>query len=145
MTADDSDWADLGDQLAQSEQASTEPTNDGSDESSTSDATTDGSIDGTDESNEDVNVDRTIEDAFETPAFEYDECEQSGLHPREEQWQTYETARALAGATLAKHEITGVKKREFDDAALRLAKKYPEELAQLVIEARGIDPDEMQD
>lgn len=139
MTADDSDWAGLGDELAQSEQTSTP------DESITSDSTTEDPTESgeSDETETNEPSDETP-DPFETPAFEYNECQQSGLHPQAEQWQTYETARALARATLAEYELTGVEKREFDDAVLRLAKKYPDELAQLVIEERGIDPDEIQ-
>lgn len=137
MTADESDWAGLSDEFAQadeSDQASTEPTT----EESTSGSTTD-------EIDEASGSEKTEENPLETPAFEYDECEQSGLHPRAEQWQTYETARALAGAILAERGLTGVEKREFDDAALRLTKEYPEKFAQLVIEARGIDFEETED
>lgn len=84
-----------------------------------------------------------LEQRLQMPGFEYDECKQGGLHPRESQWRTYETARAMANGMLAQKGLTKVEKRELDDALLRLANEYHEELARLVIESRGIDPQEI--
>ncbi|EJN56868.1 hypothetical protein HSB1_46850 [Halogranum salarium B-1] len=49
----------------------------------------------------------------------------------------------MANGMLAQKGLTKVEKRELDDALLRLANEYHEELARLVIEARGIDPQEI--
>lgn len=81
-------------------------------------------------------------DPRETPAFPYAESFQRGLHPRKSSWDAYDDAMFYAEAELRKHDVKNIEKREFDDAVLRLAEEEPERLAELVMEARGLDPDD---
>lgn len=137
MTPDNNEWAGLGDELAKSEQTDATSTADATDDGANTDEdTTDSGPTETDPA--EPPSERTTDERLETPAFSYDECQQGGLHPRAEQWQTYEVGRSMARSRLAEQGLTSVEKRELDDAVLRLAKQKYEELARLVIEAQGI-------
>lgn len=85
---------------------------------------------------------RDIEPDRETPASPYSESFQRGLHPRKSSWDAYDNAMFYAEAELRKHDVKNIEKREFDDAALRLAEEEPERLAELVMEARGLNLDD---
>lgn len=160
------DWSNIADELTQTEDSDAKNNDDSEDnEASPSDAATPANTSNdetqtaasnetdpsrsdddviTDESDEsDADTELTLEDRMSSPAFEYSECKQSALHPREEQWRTYEAALSMANGLLAQKGITKVEKRELDDAAIRLTNEYHEELVRLVLEARGIDPDEI--
>lgn len=92
-----------------------------------------------DEQDEDEESELTEDERRRTPSFPYSEAKQRGLHPRAETWGEYDDAMWEAERVLREHDVKEIEKREFDDAVLRLAKKEPEKLAILVMEARELD------
>lgn len=76
------------------------------------------------------------------PAFEFDIDHQRSIYPRPESWEAYrdaidfEVKRALADYGV--RDLTG---REAHDAMVRLAGRHPEALAALVLEARDVEHD----
>lgn len=79
----------------------------------------------------------TDEGALEDPAFSYAESNQGPIYARPETWDTYDDALELDVERYLRDEgVRNAQKRELHDAALRLAAKRPEELAELLIDAR---------
>ena len=74
------------------------------------------------------------------PAFPYDEVKQRPLYAREEAWAAFEDALELdVERILRENEVRDAEGREFHDAALRVAAEHPEEIAEQMLDARGID------
>jgi len=81
--------------------------------------------------------DDTDDSALEDPAFSYAESNQGPIYARPETWNSYDDALELdVERYLRKKGVRNAQKRELHDAALRLAAKRPEELAELLIDAR---------
>ncbi|WP_227355936.1 hypothetical protein [Haladaptatus salinisoli] len=82
-------------------------------------------------------------DPRKTPAFEFSPDLRRSIYTREESWQEFEDARdlemtrELRDAGVRNHES-----REVHDAMVRLAAKNPEEMAQLILDARGVDEEQ---
>lgn len=75
--------------------------------------------------------------ALEDPAFSYAESNQGPIYARPETWDEYDDALELDVEQYLRDEgVRNAQKRELHDAALRLAADRPEELAELLIEAR---------
>lgn len=78
-------------------------------------------------------------DPRKTPAFEFSSNLRRSIYIRGESWQKFEDARdlemtrELRDAGVRNHES-----REVHDAMVRLAAKNPEEMAQLILDARGV-------
>jgi hypothetical protein len=81
-------------------------------------------------------------DARETPAFTFKQAKQRPLYPRETRWTDWEDAKYEIEGILRQHGVRNPEGREFDDAALQLAVENPEAIAELILEARGVDVDE---
>jgi len=74
------------------------------------------------------------------PAFPYDEVTQRPLYAREEAWNAFEDALELdVERTLREYDVRDAAGRELHDAALRVAAEHPEEIANQLLELRGID------
>ena len=76
------------------------------------------------------------------PPFDFDQTHQRPLYPHKDSWEEWEDAKFQAEGILRKHGVRNVQGREFDDALLQMGIENPEMLAEIVLEARGIDPDE---
>ncbi|WP_306061690.1 hypothetical protein [Natronococcus wangiae] len=71
------------------------------------------------------------------PAFEYSEVRQRPLYARSETWDDFEkTLRTSIAPSLAEEDVFDEETREIHDAVLRLAAAEPEQIAELVLEAR---------
>lgn len=82
-------------------------------------------------------------DPRKTPAFEFSSNLRRSIYTREESWQEFEDGRdlemtrELRDAGIRNHES-----REVHDAMVRLAAKNPKEMAQLILDARGVDEEQ---
>ncbi|WP_458190305.1 hypothetical protein [Haladaptatus sp. NG-WS-4] len=82
-------------------------------------------------------------DPRKTPAFGFSPDLRRSIYVREESWQEFEDARdlemtrELRDAGVRNHES-----REVHDAMVRLAAGNPEEMAQLILDARGVDEEQ---
>jgi hypothetical protein len=71
------------------------------------------------------------------PAFEYSAVRQRPLYARGETWDEFEkTFRTTIAPSLAEADVVDEETREIHDAVLRLAAAKPEQVAELVLEAR---------
>lgn len=71
------------------------------------------------------------------PAFEYSEVRQKPLYARDETWTEFEkTLRTTISPQLAEAGVLDEETREIHDAVLRLAVANPDEVADLLLEAR---------
>lgn len=95
------------------------------------------SVSGKDTSSEDEGTAKE-----DDPPFNFDQTHQRPLYPHEDSWEEWEDAKFQAEGVLRKHGVRNVEGREFDDALLQMGIENPERLAELVLETRGIDPDE---
>lgn len=98
----------------------------------------DGSGDNDRDDQEDVDVQEASADPATTPAFSYDETKNAAQYVREATARAYDEAweydaKAYLGRDLG---IENVEKREWQDAALRFAAAHPEDVAELIVEAR---------
>ncbi|QZX99255.1 hypothetical protein [Halobaculum rubrum] len=76
------------------------------------------------------------------PAFGFEEAKQRPLYARQRAWDAFEDALAIdVEPTLRRHEVRDASKRELHDAALRVLADHADEVADKVLEARGISPD----
>ncbi|RLM53174.1 hypothetical protein DVK02_14895 [Halobellus sp. Atlit-31R] len=87
---------------------------------------------------EDSDVQEDSADPATTPAFAYDDTKNAAQYVREATARAYDEAweydaKAYLGRDLG---IENVEKREWQDAALRFAAAHPEEVAELIVEAR---------
>jgi hypothetical protein len=74
---------------------------------------------------------------LKTPAFPYDDVKQSPIYPRAESWDELEDALALEITPhLHKQGVRNAEKREVHDAMVQLAVENPEQLANIVLDAR---------
>lgn len=76
------------------------------------------------------------------PAFSFSEAKQSPLYPRRDRWEELEDAKFEMEGFLRKQGIRDVQGRELDDAILRYAIDHSEEVAELVLEARGLEEED---
>jgi len=76
------------------------------------------------------------------PPFPFSETHQRPLYPHEDSWEDWEDAKYEAEGILRKHGVRDPHGREFDDALIQLGVQNPDALAELVLEARGLDPRE---
>lgn len=81
------------------------------------------------------------EEEGDGPAFPFSEAHQRPLYPREDRWNDWEDAKFEAEGVLRKRGVRDPQGREFDDALLQLGIENPERLAELVLQARGLDVD----
>lgn len=78
-----------------------------------------------------------------TPAFEFNDTEQTPFYVRPSTRTHWDRIRRVeVERVFVDQEIDNVRKSEIHDAVLRLASEYPEEIARLVLEARGVDEEE---
>lgn len=97
---------------------------------------------------EDPKVNKEPEEAQEKkedkdgPAFPFSEAKQSPLYPHRDRWEELEDAKFDMEVLLRKHGVRDVQGRELDDAILRYAIDNTADVAELVLEARGIEVDE---
>lgn len=74
------------------------------------------------------------------PAFGFEEAKQRPLYARQEAWDAFEDALAIdVESTLRRNDVRDTPKRELHDAALRVLASHAEEVAERVLEERGID------
>jgi hypothetical protein len=93
-------------------------------------------------SGEDTSPDEAAATKEDGPPFDFDQTHQRPLYPHKDSWEEWEDAKFQAEGILRKHEVRNVQGREFDDALIQMGIENPEMLAEIVLEARGIDPDE---
>ncbi|QZP39610.1 hypothetical protein [Halobaculum magnesiiphilum] len=73
------------------------------------------------------------------PAFGFEEAKQRPLYARQRAWDEFEDALAIdVEPTLRRHDVRDTSKRELHDAALRVLADHAEEVANKVLEARGL-------
>ena len=86
------------------------------------------------------------DDPYTTPAFVFDGSLQESIYPRPKSWQEindifdFEVRRKLSQA-----DIRNVEGRELHDAVLQLGIENPDRLAELIAEARGVDPESFEE
>jgi len=86
-----------------------------------------------------TDTDPTDEDPL-SPAFEFEEARQRPLYARREAWDAFEDALAIeVEATLRGNDVRDAPKRELHDAALRVLADHADEVAERVLDARGVD------
>ena len=74
------------------------------------------------------------------PAFGFEAAKQRPLYARQEAWDAFEDALAIeVEATLRGNDVRDAPKRELHDAALRVLADHADEVAERVLEARGVD------
>lgn len=73
------------------------------------------------------------------PPFPFSESKQNPLYPHEDRWTEWEDIKYEIEGILRKHGVRKVHGREFDDALLRFGIDNPEQLAEIILEARGVD------
>lgn len=73
------------------------------------------------------------------PSFPFAEAKQSPLYPHRDRWEELEDAKFEMEMILRQQGVRDVQGRELDDAILRYAIANSEEVAELVLEARGIE------
>lgn len=99
---------------------------------------------------EDASADQAAKDAKVEkedeggPAFPFSEAKQSPLYPHRDRWTELEDAKFEIEVFLRKHGVRDVQGREIDDAILRYAIDNVDEVAELVLEARDIDTEEVE-
>jgi len=77
------------------------------------------------------------------PAFEFDIKLQRSIYARDETWNAFEdTVDFEIQRALRDHGLRDVEGREIHDAMVRVATEHPDAVAELVLDARGIDTDE---
>ncbi|WP_254538352.1 hypothetical protein [Halomarina litorea] len=92
---------------------------------------------------EDATEEPDAPDPQSTPAFEAGNHLNHSVYVRDETWQAFEDTYDIdLVPTLRRAGVDGLSKREFHDAALRLAREEPERVAELLLEERGLDPDD---
>lgn len=74
------------------------------------------------------------------PPFPFSASKQRPLYPHENRWDDWEDAKFKVETILRDYDIRNVQGREFDDALLKLGIRNPEILAEIVLEARGLEP-----
>ena len=82
------------------------------------------------------------DDPLETPAFPYEQGSmQTTIYVRKDVREDWEDAKDFEVAAILKreHGVRKVAGREYDDALFRLGADHPELVAKYVMEARGID------
>ncbi|GAA0203989.1 hypothetical protein [Halobaculum roseum] len=80
--------------------------------------------------------------AHSEPAFGFEEAKQRPLYARQRAWDEFEDALAIdVEPTLRRHDVRDASKRELHDAALRVLADHAEEVANTVLEARGLGSD----
>ncbi|MXR40657.1 hypothetical protein GRX01_04750 [Halobaculum sp. WSA2] len=97
---------------------------------------TDGSATGTPGGDEDDTA------VTSKPAFGFEKAKQRPLYARQGAWDVFEDALAIdVEPTLRRHDVRDASKRELHDAALRVLADHAEEVADKVLEARGVRSD----
>jgi hypothetical protein len=139
MSDDGSGLGDLSRELEEAKQANTG--DGGSEQSAVEQQDSAEASNGTPE----TDTDDELTDSREEPAFPYDETVQFPHYAREEARDEFEAAcKYDAERTLEQdHGLQNVEKREMHDAALRLVADHPDLWARYVMEARGLDPDDL--
>ena len=80
--------------------------------------------------------------ATSEPAFGFEEAKQRPLYARRRAWDAFEDALAIdVEPTLRRHDLRDASKRELHDAALRVLADHADEVADKVLEARGVRPE----
>jgi hypothetical protein len=80
---------------------------------------------------------KAADGSLEDPAFDYSDSNQGPIYARPETWDRYDDVLELdVERYLRDNGVRNAQKRELHDAALRLAARHPEELGDLLIEAR---------
>lgn len=75
-----------------------------------------------------------------TPAFGFEEAKQRPLYARQSAWDEFEDALAIdVETTLRRNDVRDAPKRELHDAALRVLADHADEVADRVLQERGVD------
>jgi len=83
------------------------------------------------------------ESTADEPPFTFDEAKQRPLYARPAAWDAFEDALVLeVERLLREHDVRNAEKRELHDAALRVAARHPEEIADELLSGRGLERDE---
>lgn len=90
---------------------------------------------------EDAKQDQQNEEDKHGPPFSFEQSKQGPIYPRAERWDEWNDAKWEIQAYLREHGLKDTEGREVDDALLRLAIENPEEIGDIVLEARGLDND----
>ena len=95
------------------------------------------------ERNADEPSSESSSDPLETPAFDAGNHLNHSVYVRDETWRAFEDAYDVDLVPMLRRAgVDGLSKREYHDAALRLAHEEPERVAELFLEGRGLDPDD---
>ncbi|WP_277556036.1 hypothetical protein [Halobaculum limi] len=74
------------------------------------------------------------------PAFGFEEAKQRPLYARQSAWDEFEDALAIdVETTLRRNDVRDAPKRELHDAALRVLADHADEVADRVLQERGVD------
>lgn len=97
----------------------------------------------TERNSDETSSEESSPDPLETPAFDAGNHLNHSVYVRDETWRAFEDAYDVDLVPMLRRAgVDGLSKREFHDAALRLAHEEPERVAKLLLEGRGLDPDE---
>lgn len=74
------------------------------------------------------------------PAFGFEEAKQRPLYARQGAWDVFEDALAIeVETTLRRNDVRDAPKRELHDAALRVLADHADEVAERVLDERGVE------
>jgi len=109
---------------------------------SSADRTTSDSSGATETDESDVSA-GDVDSPSDEPPFAFDEAKQRPLYARPSAWDAFEDALVLeVERLLREHDVRNAEKRELHDAALRVAARHPEEIADELLAGRGLDREE---
>jgi len=78
----------------------------------------------------------------ETPPFDFEATEMHGFYVRDETWTELRTTKSAVSAACSTFDVPEFTGREFQDACLRVAADYGEEIAAAILAGRDVDYDD---
>lgn len=141
-------FSGLGDELKQSEdseQSVSDPSEPESEPKTESPPSEESDVSPSPSSKDDSSSSDDEPSTHTQPAFPFVNDHVESIYPRPETWNEFWDVVDLdLERTFREHGVRNMSGREIHDAVLRLAAENPDELARIVLEARGIDydPDE---
>lgn len=144
MTNEDDRFADVAEQLKQTEDGiesdDSKPT-DSETESRPNEELVTGNAESETQSTTEQNADEMTESAG-GPAFSFDETDMHGFYVREETWNDVTRMQSLVAAVCSIFDAPEFEGREFQDACLQVIAEHGDEVALQILRERGIEADE---
>lgn len=76
------------------------------------------------------------------PAFPYSQATQESVYPRSNTWDRMDDLELDVRLFLREFDVRELPKRELHDAVFRFAADNPEAIARLILQERGIEPEQ---